>query len=507
MRAGRASPPPVRAERSEPGIGLLRVERRALGVVEDLVVAPDAHPAPVESPPLRAVDQLGASDPHGVVHLGHLDRHQSDVRHVGVDPVDAVAVGVCAGPSPDDVGQDRSTPRHWRDALDVQPEERDARRSDRLLGPQVGGRADDRVRQSLARVVADAHGGRRVRVQDVPLGADHVDRAQDPFVRGERGIQERAHGVYEAGAGARPRHVQGAGHLWGGPREVDRQAVAGLPQVDVDPGRGTVAAIVVHEPLGLALAVGELAERGPHRTLDDVHRLRERRPDGGRPEPLDRLLEPAPAEQTRGALSLEVRDRRARVPDVLGEDRQDVGVLLAAHVEADRREHQPLRVHLLERGPLGPRVHPADVEVVRGRAGPRVELAADEHGGDHVDVGRVHRPKEGMVRHEDVPVGDPVAPCVDDRPHDEGHRAELRGDVVGLGDQVAVRGEEGAGEVLHVPDDRAVRGALQDAPHLLGGGEQRRVDQLERDRIEAGHRRAVPVSRIHMSPLGSTVTR
>jgi hypothetical protein len=361
---------------------------------------------------------------------------------------------------------------------------------DGALGPQIGEGADQDVGEPLARVVADRDRGRRLGVQHAPTRADDLDRAENPVVRRHRRIGHRADGEDDGGARARPRHVERARHLRRRARQVHGQTVAALHQAGVDPRRRTAASVVVHEPLGLGLAVGELAQQRASGALDDVDGLAE--PDLHRvpAELLDQLVQPPLAEGARRALCAQVRDRGLRVADVLGQEIEHVAVVLPAPVQADRREDHALGVHLTQVRTLGPGIHPADVQVVRGRSGPGEEPAVHEDGLQDVHIGGVHRAQVRMVRDEHVAVVDLASPPFEDRAHHQRHRAELRRDEVGLGDEDAVRREERAAEVLHVADDRAVARALQHDAHLLGGRDEARVDQLEADRVERVRARA-----------------
>lgn len=64
------------------------------------------------------------------------------------------------------------------------------------------------------------------------------------------------------------------------------------------------------------------------------------------------------------------------------------------------------------------------------------------------------------------------------------HRAEVDGDVRGVGHQVPVRVEEGAGEVQPFLDVDGLGGGLQAGAHLFGDGHEEVVEDLQQDRVD-----------------------
>ena len=66
------------------------------------------------------------------------------------------------------------------------------------------------------------------------------------------------------------------------------------------------------------------------------------------------------------------------------------------------------------------------------------------------------------------------------------HRAEVDGDVGGLGEQVAVGVEEGAGEVAALLDVGGEGDPLERDAHLLGGGFEEVAEEFEFDGV-GGH--------------------
>lgn len=66
------------------------------------------------------------------------------------------------------------------------------------------------------------------------------------------------------------------------------------------------------------------------------------------------------------------------------------------------------------------------------------------------------------------------------------HRAQMHRNVRGIGDQIAVGVEEGAGEVEPLLDVDGVRGVLQADAHLLGDGHEEAVEDLQHHRVGFG---------------------
>src|SRR5439155_7525644 len=66
------------------------------------------------------------------------------------------------------------------------------------------------------------------------------------------------------------------------------------------------------------------------------------------------------------------------------------------------------------------------------------------------------------------------------------HGAEVHGDVGGVGDEVAVGVEQGAGEVEPLADVDRLGGGLQPGAHLFGDRHEQVVEDLQQDGIRLG---------------------
>ena len=76
--------------------------------------------------------------------------------------------------------------------------------------------------------------------------------------------------------------------------------------------------------------------------------------------------------------------------------------------------------------------------------------------------------------------------CIDDPPDAFAHRTQVHRDMRRVGDQRALRVEDGAGEVEPFLDVDARRRRLKRDAHLLGDGHEQVVEDLEPDRVDIG---------------------
>ena len=132
------------------------------------------------------------------------------------------------------------------------------------------------------------------------------------------------------------------------------------------------------------------------------------------------------------------------------------------------------------------RVVPAGGHVEQDVLGVPGERSLPEHGGDHGDVGQVRAAVVGVVEHEDVARLHGPRVAADDHLDALAHRAQVHRHVRGVGDQLARRVEDRAGEVEALLDVDRVRGALQPDAHLLGHGHEEVVEDLQHDRVGGG---------------------
>ena len=163
---------------------------------------------------------------------------------------------------------------------------------------------------------------------------------------------------------------------------------------------------------------------------------------------------------------------------------QIVVVALAAVVELQRRDAQPLLVDLGGVRRVRARHAAADVGVVADGGGEGDALAVDEDRLEDEDVRQVHAAVEGIVHDEDVARIDVVARSARMIDVERGRdRAQVPGQGQPLRHQPAVGVGEGGGEIHVVPQHAGIGGAADGQRHLVGDGEHGVLEQLEGDGI------------------------
>jgi hypothetical protein len=182
----------------------------------------------------------------------------------------------------------------------------------------------------------------------------------------------------------------------------------------------------------------------------------------------------------------------------------DVG---RAHVGEDQLEHVVLEPHRRDDDPLlvdvagvgghraGP--HAADVGVVGARDRVGEDVAVDVERRDERDVRQVGAAAVGVV---DDPHVAGVGLVLDHRRHRLGHRAEVDGDVLGLGDHRALGVEQRGRAVAALLDVGGVGAADQHRAGLLGDARQRAGEHAQRDGIKAHRRSSTSVPALSTAP-------
>ena len=191
----------------------------------------------------------------------------------------------------------------------------------------------------------------------------------------------------------------------------------------------------------------------------------------------------------RGELGIDVAHGEPRQADIVEDDADDVVDQPVVAGEADAGEAEPLLEDRrgVRRDAAGDRA--ADIEEMGDRDGIGDQPAVGEDRPDDGEVAGVGAALEGIVGEEGVAGMHVGAEALDDELHLAREGAGEDGDAVGLGDEVAAPVADAAGEVEHLVDHRAHRGAGEHDRHLVDDGEQLAVDDL------AGHRVGRPAAR------------
>ena len=192
---------------------------------------------------------------------------------------------------------------------------------------------------------------------------------------------------------------------------------------------------------------------------------------------------------------------RLQVGDVLGRVAGRVGAfgekrlyrVLAEAAALDQLERVDIDAFLLDPCRLRahrPRRDAADIGMMPAGGDEEQDLGAvlREHRRHHGDVGEMRAAVIGCVHHPHVPGLQLRSDLADHGGHAPVHGAEMHGDMRGVGDELPVAIEDGAGEVEALLDVDRARGVLQRVAHLLGDGGEAFVEHFEqhgvRGRVE-----------------------
>ena len=101
-------------------------------------------------------------------------------------------------------------------------------------------------------------------------------------------------------------------------------------------------------------------------------------------------------------------------------------------------------------------------------------------------VGKMGAAVVGRIERIDIAWPDLAGIGIDDRADRVAHRSEVYRDVRRIGDQVAVRTEQGTGEIQALLDVDRIRCVLQRGAHVFGHRHKQVVEDFEHNRIGAG---------------------
>ena len=192
------------------------------------------------------------------------------------------------------------------------------------------------------------------------------------------------------------------------------------------------------------------------------------------------LADPAGAEL--GAVVAVPDVRRA---DLLQADAHDIRLVLAPLLNAHAGEVHALLIERRRIGQVGGGLRRAHVGVVRAREHPEERLAVGEDGHAERHVGMVGDAVIGAVVEEGIALLH-VVEEFGDRPGRQLQRADVDRHRLLDADEPVIVGEDAAGHVARVGDDRRARGAHDGVAHLADDRFEPAREHRHQQRIEAG---------------------
>ena len=467
-------------------------EEAHLDLGQDPDVPPDAVTAPIAAPSAGAPAHLVALYPEGVGVLQRFRGRVQRVGHVAVHGRGTVPVGPGTHPAADGLVVGEGVVSLGVPAADGDVVHRPLAGRRHPFGEGLGQGPQEHVHDALGGLhVPPRHRSRSRRVHHRPLRRDDPDGGQAAAVVGHVQADEAAEDVVDGREGDGVDGVDASPLLGGRTGEIHRRRVALDGDGDAD-GDGFVADAVVVQVVGEAVgAVGHPLQEPPGHPFGVGQQGLHVVGDFLNPVAGDDLLQadhPALVGSQLGSQVAGPLLRRAHV----GQDQVHHPLVEPAPLgQLQGRDDEPFLVDLPGHGHRAGG-HPPHVGVV-GPVGGEAEEAQlsgllDEDGRDEGDVGQVGAPPEGVVEDHHVPrcEGD----LLDGLGHREGHRAQVDGDVGGLGDHPALGVEEGAGKVPAFLDVGGVAGLAQHHPHLLGNGGEEVLEDFQADGVvgRLGHR-------------------
>jgi hypothetical protein len=296
-------------------------------------------------------------------------------------------------------------------------------------------------------------------------------------------VEQAGEAVVDGRAGDGVRAVDAAGDLVGTVAQVDDGAVTFDLDGGADGDHGVSCAVVVHVVFEGVLAVGDGGDGFGHEGLGVVEEGLAVMLDAGAAVAVDHALEGNCADVVGGELGVEVAEALVGGADG-GEDLVEEGVVASAlGVEEGGFDADAFLVDVGGEG-HGAGGGTADVGVV----GAVARIADDagrvlcENGSDNRDVGKVGTPREGVVDNGDVAFLE-GSQALQDGGDAGRHGAQVHRDVGGLGEEVAIGREQGAGEVAALLDVGRERDPLEGEAHFFGGGFEEVAEEFELDGV------------------------
>ena len=460
---------------------------------------PGAAAVPAFAAGLRV--QRHAVDEQAVAGLRHLRRA---VERLAVEAGELAgrAVAPRVGPPAAQLGlDDRVVPPGFRvRAADDRAADRREMAGGHALRHMVGEAPPDQVVEADLHLEIEPQRGRRLRVEHRSGAGQYAKRPEAAAVAQQRRVGDG----FEHHLGA-DRGAVGGSVV----RPVVLVGVVG--QVDDE---GVVADLQRHlerPPVVLLLgqfeaAFRKLLQRRQRHPLAIVHIARQRPFERRLAVALDEVEQPALADADGRHPGPQVAFQEVGQARVGFHDLQHRGDRLAAGKQLHRRQPQPLLEDLAGIRRQRPRHLAADIVEMRDVGGPRDDLAIGEDRLGQDDVVEMGDPAiVRVVGDEDVAGLDAArtaGAAVDRQDAFDGlveHADERRDAGARTGDLAIAVGDAGS-HVQHLVDDRAHRRLAHRGEHLVGGGLQRVLHDLQGDRVGGGglgriglgHHRAAP---------------
>ena len=437
--------------------GLLHAHR-SLGT-EPAALAP--RPAGVLDQPVSLVD-------HGVLRFHQLDRAVMGVAVVDADRRAHPVLGLLGAPAAAD--RSRGSDDHALLVGHVAVELSDPEIGEMACGDPVGDRRCERSEDGVDHRHRYRHPQTKRcgadRAHDPARRVDHLQRAEAPVV--DRVVGRRGQALIRDLGGAvacgRTGVVETA-HLLRDVRQVDGHPVAGHRRLHPDrDALADVDPVIVHVGLCLVDAIGDGARAFAGRPFGFEHDCVHRRQHLLAAVAVQQLGEASFAGAHRGELSPQVAHRPIGQMDVHLDDVDQVLVELAAPLELEDRDLEPLGVDVGG--------HPAqdasDIEPVRHADRKRGQFSAVEDRQAQGNVVEMAAGDVAVIGDQDVARLDIVAEIGELGLQGLRHAADEHRQPEPDGDSLAARVEHPGREVERLVDDHVVGGAHEVGLHFLG---------------------------------------
>ena len=327
------------------------------------------------------------------------------------------------------------------------------------------------------------HRGFRQHEVDAALNAG-VDVNRLGFRHHEVGETEREERVVLHRAGG---EVEGGAHLRIGAGVVEGDAAVAVRDQPQGDANGQVADVVVLEELDeTVFAGGNACEDRSRDAFGAVQGAGDGRGDGVAAVALGETLHAFIGFVQRGDTGGDVAPVQRGDAAIIGKNVPEFGVEFAAAVKAHRAQAEAFLedlvvLHVDAAGRVA-----ADIRAMNERPGEAQQFPAGEDRLEQVNVVQVHDHAARAVRvvgHQHValrPIGDRLGAGMHRHPHDRGGAG-----AVGVSEGLALRGDQGDGEILRLLDEGGVRGAQQDPGHFVHDGLEEIGENFDADGILA----------------------